>query len=88
MRAWSTRTGWLARTFSVGAAMAGMKIISIIDHANTAQAAALDEDLRTLLAVVEDDLDEIKDALQGRIIKLEQRVAELEREGGIPEVSA
>ena len=66
------------RPFLRDFAMSNMKIISIMDAEMRAQAAAVDGDIHTMLAVVEDEIDGFRISVQQQIDELKQRVATLE----------
>ena len=59
-------------------AMSNMKIISIMDAEMKAAAAAVDRDIHTTLAVVEDEIDAVRISFQHQIDELKQRVEKLE----------
>jgi hypothetical protein len=59
-------------------AMSNMKVISIIDAENRAQDTAVAQDIQTMLAVVEDEIDAVRFSIQTQIDELKQRVAKLE----------
>ena len=66
------------RPFSCVLAMSNAKIISIIDAENRAQDAAVAQDIKIMLAVVEDEIDAVRFSIQTQIDELKQRVAKLE----------
>jgi hypothetical protein len=67
--------------------MANMKIISIMDAEMKAAAAAVDRDIHTTLAVVEDEIDAVRISFQHQIDELKQRVTQLEERGVSPVLS-
>jgi len=72
------------RSFLCVINMSNMKIISIMDAENKMQSMALTEDLKTALAMVDDELNAMRAEIQNQINELKQRVRTLEEAGGIP----
>jgi hypothetical protein len=66
------------RPFSRVLVMSNMKIIAIMDAENRAQSAAIEQDIHTALAIVEDEIDGARTSLQHQIDELKQRVKKLE----------
>jgi hypothetical protein len=64
--------------------MSNAKIISIIDAENRAQDAVVAQDIKIMLAVVEDEIDAVRFGIQTQIDELKQRVTQLEERGISP----